>query len=533
MTITEKNSSPAPPSRKNSDDQPAPRALRPRISWALAAVVTLAMALGPAMLWPGDVSWMNDEPGLLSQAYHYNQLHILARRGLSGSFPIPYGPFPTQVYQFLLLLTHDLRLIVLLRATLYAAITALSLLWMARTLGLAPWFASTVVLAPILWFSGRVLWDASFAVPIAALAVAAYASFLRSGSGRSLIIAVAAAILVPLIHLQGLPLFGAIIGHLLLRRRQALRRHWLGIALVVGAILAFNGLYIWDTTIEISRNFLSLLSVGPTSKVPAINALLGSFMGGRLLEGSLFAAATSHLRGPAWLTETSETVSQMITPLIWAGIGLCAWRVFKARGRRSIDVRDRPLNTAAATLDEVIVIALAGLVMQILMFGALRVPGSRYYFFGTFPFHVLFAWVAVDALKRLRLRALVIAAWGISLAIITIGSMLQVHRTGWANSPSLSNQIEVAQALNGFSDTSVMNCIPLYQEYPHAMQALRLIYPPDPSQRTLTSRQGLLIRYQPASRGRDDLIELVEIHSLADIPIGATSLKVTPLPRWY
>jgi hypothetical protein len=533
MTIIEQNSSPAPPSREGFDKHAAPRALPPRLSWALAAVVTLAMALGPAMLWPADVSWMNDEPGLLSQAYHYNQLHMLARRGLSGSFPIPYGPFPTQVYQLLLLLTHDLPLIVLIRATLYAAITALSLLWMARTLRLTPWFAAAVVLAPILWFSGRVLWDASFAVPIAALALAAYALFLQSGSGRSLILAVAAAILVPLIHLQGLPLFGAIIGHLLLRRRQALRRHWLGIALMVGAILAFNGLYIWDTTIEISRNFLSLLRVGPTSKVPVINALLGSFMGGRLLEGSLFATATSHLRGPAWLIETAKTVSGMILPLIWAGIGLCAWRVYKARGSRSIDMRDQPLNTATATLDEVIGIALAGLAMQILMFGVLRVPGSRYYFFGTFPFHVLFAWIAIDALKRVRLRAVAIAAWGTSLAIITVGSMLQVHRTGWANSPSLSNQIEVAQALNHYSDTMVMNSIPLYREYPHAIQALRLIYPPDPAQRTSTSRHGLLIRYQPAFRGRDNRIELVEIHSLADVPTGATSLKVTPLPRWY
>ena len=96
-------------------------------------------------------------------------LHQLAERGLGRTMFVPYGPLPTQFYQLFLLCTQNLWLIVAVHAFLLSAVLGGSLLWLARTLRLRPWFAGAVVLAlPYLWWSERVLWDASFVLPISA-----------------------------------------------------------------------------------------------------------------------------------------------------------------------------------------------------------------------------------------------------------------------------------------------------------------------------------------------------------------------------
>src|SRR5687768_12246465 len=77
------------------------------ISFILASVLTMAAAVGPAVLWIGDISWIQDEPRLIAKAYHANAARTLESRGLHGNFAVPYGPLPTHIYQALLLITHD------------------------------------------------------------------------------------------------------------------------------------------------------------------------------------------------------------------------------------------------------------------------------------------------------------------------------------------------------------------------------------------------------------------------------------------
>src|SRR5688572_556206 len=190
-----------------------------RASWTAAAVVTLLAALVPAVIWPGDTPWMNDEPAQIAKAFHANQARTLEHRGLKGSLGIHYGPLPTQIYQALLLLTHDPVKLVVLRAALCSGATALALLWLSRTLRLNPWFAACVVLAPFVWLWTRQLWDASFAIPIGAIALAAYASFLHTRSRWPLFLALLCALALPVIHFQDLPLAAVILGHALWRHR--------------------------------------------------------------------------------------------------------------------------------------------------------------------------------------------------------------------------------------------------------------------------------------------------------------------------
>ena len=519
-----------------------------RLSWVLAAVVTVLAAVVPAVLWPGEVSWMNDEPLLVAHAYHFNQDHVLAYRGLAGSFPVPYGPMPTQFYQLVLHFTLDPVKIVLVRAALCSAVTALSLLWLARTLKLTPWFAAAVVLAPFLWMFDRLLWDASFAVPVGTLALAAYASFLKTRSGRSLVVAVACTLVVPLIHLQGLPLLAAIGGHLWWRERPALRKHRAGVLAAAGVVAALNATYFYAAFVAFFENIFGILLGGHGSKPPPGMAMLSAFMGGRLLSGNRFVDWMEPHLGPPALVRAATVASMAAVPLVWLGVAV-AVRAELRRRREIAEIARREAAgehppapapsapSAAATRDLVVRIALAALGFQVALYTVMRIPPSPQYFFGTFPVHVLFAWIGVEALHRFRLRGAVTALWGVSLAFITLGTMTQVHSGGWDRgcmSPSLENQIEVARALDRYADASVLTDVSTYQTFPHALRALRLVLPHDPAAAATPRESGrLVVRYVPDPDGNSSRIELIEARSDADVPKDAKRIDVTPMARWY
>jgi hypothetical protein len=550
------------------------------LRWTLAVVVTLLAACLPAVLWPGDVSWMNDEPNLIAHAFRANEHHALAAEGLLGSFGIKYGPLPTQVYQAMLLVTHDPVKLVAIHALLCSTLTALALLWLARTLRLTPWFAAAVLLAPYLWLYQRTLWDATFTIPLGALALAAYASFLRTGSGKSLMLAVGCAVAMPFIHPQALPLTAAILGHLWWRRRAAVRQHRVGLAIVIALVAALNAEYVVRTTYGVVKGIGWFVWTGHGSHTSRLVAALSPFLAGHLLAGDPFAREVSHLDQPGWAVAVASILSRIILPLMWVGVAIVGWRQWRlwrerrssprvgrrsaisgatggstARARSAAGTRagkppvapkdyivgsddDYPADRARtqdprdAVRDSIFGIALAALAMYVVLYAALGVPSWLGYTFAPFVLTVLFAWAAVDALARVRLRAFVIAAYGASVAFITVGSMLRIHQRGWDRgvmSPTLANQVEVARGLNRYADPSALTDVPLYQDFPHALRCLRLLLPPDSGQPRPTSGR-LLIRYRQGSPTDANRVELVELSPGVDLPDGAKPVDVTPLP---
>src|SRR5205085_31732 len=117
----------------------------PTVAHSLAPILLALLAtLLPAVLWPGDVPWVNDEPAEISIAFSANQEHHLAFHALSGNFGVWYGPLPIQLNQLFLLFSHDPRVIVVLRGALLGLTTAASLLWLGRTLRLNLWFVTAI-----------------------------------------------------------------------------------------------------------------------------------------------------------------------------------------------------------------------------------------------------------------------------------------------------------------------------------------------------------------------------------------------------
>ena len=258
--------------------------------------------------------------------------------------------------------------------------------------------------------------------------------------------------------------------------------------------------------------------------------MIGPLLSGRLLSGHEFLERHGPLPAPAALVAAATLVSMAVIPLVWAGVAAAAWEQVRAR-----HATEPPDTTAVRQV--VMRIALAGLVLHMLLYGVLRVPPYPQYFFGTFGLHVLLAWLGVHLLDRLRpsLGTAVTAAWGASLAFITVGTLWHVHRAGWERgyqSPTLANQVEVARALNRYYDRTVLTDVITYQKHPNGIRALRLVYPPEPTHpRTHSGR--LVIRYRPGQRPNGSEIELVELPPDADPPPGLKPLDVTPMPRWY
>jgi hypothetical protein len=541
---------------------PGDRKIAGRKTTFAAAVITLLLAIVPAVLWPGAISWMNDEPALIINAAMANRGHFLAFRGLYGSFPVPYGPLPTEVYQFLLLFTHDVRVIVVVHALLLSSIFAGSLLWLSRSLRLTPWFAAAVVLGPYIWFCQRVLWDATFTLPLSLFALAAYAAFLRNGSAGALLAAAVAGTLVPLVHLQALPLFVALAGHALWRHRKILKQGGWRLNTAAVMLLALNCTYFIFAIGSVVIHFHDLLHKGHSGNASLPTAIAGPLLGGRLmtavdfLGGPIATRIDFHagfpwigcdmmpsmytLRGPQRLTSAAAFASLAAIPLVWIGMLVGVVRMaggWVKRLRRSTAAGVARLSGDSPTIarDTLTGIALTALLLQMSMAVFLRVPPWPQYCFGTFAIFVLFAWLGVDFLQRLRLGLPIIALWGLSMAYITLGSAWQIHAYGWERgkmSPSLNDQIEVAAALNHYRDRMIWTTVPLFQQYRLGIPALRLLNPPDEKNPGPESPHGLLIRFHPGGDPRSSRIELIELHSLAERPVDAKQVNMWPINWW-
>ena len=489
----------------------------------------MLIAVIPAALWPGDNLWTNDEPRLIANAFHSNAGWHPAWGGLWGNFGIRYGPLPTHLYQLLLCITHDPLVLAALRGALASAVTAGSLLWLARSAGMSPWFAGAALIAPPVLQFQRLLWDASFTIPLGAFVLAAFAAFVRSGSARSLVATVTGAAFLATIHPQALPLSGAVCGFLLWRHLPALRLHRKPLGIALGIFLALHAAFFGKFVYEVAQRFGGAVASGyPSGKAPQV-AILAPFLGGRLLAAPQDAYAPT---GPdAWM----QMLATIVYPLCWAGIALSAWhawRIWKNRAQSAPQNESGRMNTRRVR-ETVAAVTFATVVMQGLLFAAMRVPSGAQYFFGTFAAHVCLAWIAVEALPWVWLRGAVTATYGFAGAWLSIHSMWIAHRDGCPvdpMQPTLGQQTALAQTLSRYDSPAVFSDVPHLQNYSQGVRSLMLLMPQS------SGKKGarLLVAQRTdadAKRGDFAMRELSDTESLPD---SAKPIIVTPLPEgWY
>lgn len=474
----------------------------------LGAIALLIAAIGITLLWPGDASWCADEPRLIAEAWHANHDVELARGGLWGNFGIRYGPLPTWIYQALLLTTHDPATLLLIRALLCTATTAAALLWLARELRLPTWFAAAILVAPYVVQYHRLLWDASFAMPLSALTLAAFASFLRTRSAWTLCFAVAGIFLLPTIHPQALPFALPLLGWLGWRHRPALRKHWKPLTALLLVLVGTHAVWLVEAVFGFVHNLSGSVKHGYPNGASRAVCALAPLLGGNLIGSPQIAA---QVRTVPDLVRVTLLGLFAIYPLAWFGC------VVAARGFGSLK---KPREIVAG-------VAFSGLVLQAALFGAMRIPSGPQYFFGTFALHAVLAWLAVDELRAYRLGHILGATFGVCAAITTLGLAAVVHRDGFDPElgwPTLKSQAAVARELNAFADTRVLTDVKLLQQYPQSLRTLRLLISPKSNQSQRASGRLFITNPRPGSgevvlRQRDGG--------------SGESIDVTPLPKGW
>ena len=462
-------------------------------------------------LWPGDVSWLMDEPRLIANAWHANHDGRLAVGGLYGNFGIRYGPLPTQIYQFLLLLTHDPYTLVVLHVLLSAGVTGFALLWLARSLGLPGWFVVGVLISPYVAAYQRVLWDASYAMPVGALALASFADFLRTQRAWSLRVCVVTSVLVPTIHPQSLPLAVPLLGWLAWQQRAALWRDRRALCIAGIIVLVFDGFYFVQFAGQLFARLSGSVQKGYPGGGSHLASALAPFLGGRFLCGGDYLEKLAPLIAPGWLHVAAQACAMLFYPLAWLGIGVSACSAWRA-------ARRQPTMTAGESVTLVLLVAI---VLQALLFGAMRIPAAPQYYFGTFALHVLAALLGVSALRQWRIGAVLGGLYVVGSAILTLEATISIHQHGYErpNWPKLTTSVNIARQLDAFSDTSALTDVAVYQKAPQALRTLRLLLPPDPAT-------------TPRLSGRLFITDTVtELSSSAEPPPGSASIEITPLPK--
>ena len=105
-------------------------------SWDRLFIPTAIILTAAALLFPGDVPFINDEALLINNALTANERGELAPKGLMGTVGIQYGPVPTWLYQAALLATQDLATVSLLKNLIGIILLLAAMTGLARELGL-------------------------------------------------------------------------------------------------------------------------------------------------------------------------------------------------------------------------------------------------------------------------------------------------------------------------------------------------------------------------------------------------------------
>ena len=479
-------------------------------------------------MWPGDVSWLIDEPRLIANAYYFNHDQMPAHTGLFGNFGVPYGPVPTQIYQVLLGFTHNPESIVILRGLLCAALTSIGLLWFAKTLGLRIWFAAAILLAPNVVAFHRILWDASFTIPTGALCLAAFADFLKTRRKWSLRLCVLCLVLLPINHPQALPLAVPIGAYLLWLHRAELRgdKHALQRLFAVLFILHFlyigavAGVVHWRLTQDKATLEYPL-------KKDRSQSAASPFLGGKLLTGFDYAESVASPDGPAWLGDIAKRTSLLMYPIIWLGIFAAASKL--GAFRKAMREKSTPCE-----FDAICATLIACLALQFVLFFALAIPPGPQYFFGTFALHSALAFLGIRMIDQYTTRIGGALLAGVLIAahtVITIGGMRTVHYRGYEAPgwPTMANCLGAVRQLNNYADQVVLTDIELFLDYPQPIRTLRLLVPPEPGPKPRHRR--LFLSYKRKDGVKTGEIVVTELSRTDPRPPGSFLMDVTPLPQ--
>jgi hypothetical protein len=330
-------------------------------------------------------------------------------------------------------------------------------------------------------------------------------------------------VLVPTIHPQALPLAGAILGWLLWRERAVLSQDRRALLVLAGVVLLFDGYFFVQFIGQLVARLTGSMAKGYPGGGSHWLSALAPLLGGDFLSGLDYLQNLAPLSLPVWLHFIAQLCVSLFYSLAWLGILLAILRARQIFRRRKVAFQPTPRET-------VMLVMLAGLLLQALIFGALRIPPAPQYYFGTFVLHVLAASLAVDVLRRWKWGILPGVLYVLGAASLTVEAAWSIHEHGFSRPlwPTMASSVRVARDLDRYSDTTAQTDVAVYQKAPQALRTLRLLLPPDTTPR---SSGRLFITHDSHDAARPGEAALVELPAKATPPPASKPIDITPLPK--
>jgi hypothetical protein len=453
--------------------------LRP---WSIAAIAVLVIL---TVLRPGDGPFVNDESILMEYALRYNHtagnlygFHLPftpCPYGLVGTVGARYGPLPAWTDQLFLLFTRDPITMLAIRAFVCAAVSAIALLWLCRTLGWTPWLAVLTMCSPWLWIYARQLWDNDLGVPLCAMTLAPYADFLLTRRAWAAALAILCGFMMVLIHFMSLALIVPLALHLLIFGRRHIKKldaaaiAIISLTLLLAIISWPYWYYLWNYT-----------QLGHVSPRPGWIGWVYPLYGGQ----ELTLGMGKIMPGDGWQDGASRllivfiTIARFITlfialPAVWIGMILGL-----PHARRGLS------SNLAQPVDHLCLIGWAVFVAQIFLDGLSRISFAPDYFNATWIVYIFFAWIAIQRLQIFS-RRFATGLFSFQAALLVICTFIiavTIACNGGTQSDeyglTLSNQLAaVRQIAQCGPKTPLEVNVPQWQRHPLALRVLQELTP--------------------------------------------------------
>jgi hypothetical protein len=397
----------------------------PKSNLQTYSVIILLIML--RFIFPGDVSFIQDEANFLKIALKANQAGEWFTLGFEGARGIKYGPVSIYYFRVLILLTENVLYISLLN-TIF--ITTLTILTLSKVAKFSTYKIENLLLvaftSPYLWFYSRMIWDNSLNIALIGLALSFYLEFYKSNRLKPLAFSLFLMNLSIQIHLMSICILIPVIFHMILRKREILYQS--------KKTLFF--LFILNSAIlspYLSYLIPQYLNVVYKSTARPFKSFYLPMLGSRIFSTFDF----SYFLGKKWqLTFPIESLRYIvvaINSITWLAYFLSIKTIVKS-------VKERRLGP-------LLELSLFIMLFQMVLYYTQGTYGHPHYYVISWLPHLILIVKGIESLKNKTVGYLYVSSSFCSLIIIAVHIHYNMGSRSHRYGPTLKNQIAVARKL--------------------------------------------------------------------------------------
>jgi hypothetical protein len=434
----------------------------------IIGLLTVAL-IALALVWPDDIPFINDEAGLISRAWNFNDEHQLASYGLTGTVGVPYGPLPTWFYQACLIFTRDLVTISVIKNGISIMILLLALLWWAREINFCRHPLLLTLASPYIYILHRKLWDDGFMVGLSVLSAPLLIRFLRTPSRRLFLAALL--LIVVMIHIQLKSLFvilGCTFTVIIFEWRWLLaNRSWLLIALAIAAMVSWPYGSIIIGHIHFPDQLKDSMGMSLVSGLMGIQYL--SFHDWAAYD--LLKVITTDFPFIGSLGMILRYGTYLSFVFFLAGVWL---------GLKSILTNTYSSHLSLSVGDKFTGFCLLTMAINMAFYLITRHHHLPHYYLSVWFVYYYFLWRCVNELWSLRFMRVVYKAYVFCLTASLVNLIAFIHVNGGDRSiqygATLGNQLQVMRVVAAkYPHSKIALKVQNYRSFPHTFQLLRRI----------------------------------------------------------